>query len=155
MLTSYLNIVCTVVGASGALFGYLGFDLIYLIWNWSQIPGNKYEACMLTFVLVINLLIGLGQSGIDLYAHLGGLICGIVMAMWLAPIIVPKFNNPRIEDGIRIFGAFLTLAIFLIMLLLLFSSNPCSKYGPVFAQYCDAPFTTANAAVAYTGCFVK
>jgi rhomboid protease GluP len=62
------------VGASGALFGLVGADLSYLIYNWVEIPHRQQEAFFLAVMTIINFLMGASSTGIDNYAHLGGLV---------------------------------------------------------------------------------
>lgn len=69
------------VGASGALFGVFGLDVVLL---WSRWPGldAKHRTALATSLgslLALNLFIGLSVPGIDVTAHLGGLLCGLVV----------------------------------------------------------------------------
>jgi membrane associated rhomboid family serine protease len=79
------------VGASGALFGVFGANVIYLFMNWNDIPNNKAEACFMTFVIIINFFMGLSSAltdtGIDIFAHVGGLVAGIFVGAFLCPPI--------------------------------------------------------------------
>ncbi len=76
------------VGASGAIFGLFG-SLIYF--------GYKYRATLDGFlrsniipILLINLLISVYVPNIDLFAHLGGLVGGILFSYTLC---VPNKEN--------------------------------------------------------------
>jgi len=64
------------VGASGAIFGLLG-AFLYFGMNFRNILGNSITKNIIS-ILLINLLIGVFVSGIDLYAHIGGFIGGLI-----------------------------------------------------------------------------
>ncbi|AET68747.1 putative membrane protein [Desulfosporosinus orientis DSM 765] len=75
-------------GASGAIFGLLGALLYYSLkrpWLWKSGLGMN-----LVLVLVINFGFGLTQPGIDNFAHLGGLLTGL-----LSSILLNHSMNPN------------------------------------------------------------
>lgn len=78
------------VGASGAIFGIFG-SLLYFAYHYRLILGNnlKYEILP---VIIFNLLIGLFIPGVDISAHIGGLIGGIFTTMAVG---VPGKDNKR------------------------------------------------------------
>jgi membrane associated rhomboid family serine protease len=110
------------VGASGALFGILGCDIAYLIYNWQEIPHRGAEACTLAFVVLLNLLFGL-SSEIDNWAHLGGLITGLLIAVAVTTPLVEKPN----EKFLRGASAVATGGMFLLFILLLWVGNPLQQ----------------------------
>lgn len=65
------------VGASGAIFGLLGALLIYS-WRRPQVWKTGLGR-NLVIIIAINLAFGFSQPGIDNYAHLGGLVTGIIL----------------------------------------------------------------------------
>jgi len=67
------------VGASGAIFGLLG-SYIYFAYNYRLILGNSLKTDIIPVVL-INLVIGLLVPGIDIFAHIGGLVAGLFTTM--------------------------------------------------------------------------
>jgi len=102
------------VGASGALFGVVGANISYLIYNWPKIPHNKNEACILGFVVIVNFVIGI-SGNVDNWAHFGGLITG-----WLIGVSLPNpvHERPhemyyRIGFGVLLLGLFLIFAVVL------------------------------------------
>jgi membrane associated rhomboid family serine protease len=107
------------IGASAALFGIVGADFTYLIYNWNRIPQNKLELCFITVITVINFLLGLGSS-IDNYAHLGGLIGGLALGIAIPPHLEPRDK----EVFFRGFAAFVFFALTLLFLLLVYVGNP-------------------------------
>lgn len=87
IMGSIASFLCTdaiSAGASGAIFGILGALVIYSRrkpFLWKSGFGKS-----LAVIIVINLSLGFFQPGIDVYAHIGGLISG----MFLAAIISIK-----------------------------------------------------------------
>lgn len=67
------------VGASGAIFGLLG-SAIYFGSYYRVYLGNALKSQLIP-VILINLLIGFMITGIDNFAHIGGLIGGIFASM--------------------------------------------------------------------------
>ncbi|MCR5788119.1 MAG: rhomboid family intramembrane serine protease [Bacilli bacterium] len=78
------------VGASGAIFGLLG-SLMYFAYHYRLVLGNTLKNDIIP-VLIINLLIGFTIPGIDISAHLGGLIGGVFTTMALG---VPGKESKR------------------------------------------------------------
>src|SRR5260221_10505336 len=65
-------------GASGAIFGIIGAMLALAVWN-RRAPGMSGQIRSLLFFIGINVFFGLEARGIDLRAHIGGLIGGFVL----------------------------------------------------------------------------
>lgn len=74
------------VGASGAIFALVGALLAFALSERKNI--NKKYISGLFQVIVINLFIGFSMSNIDNFAHIGGLIGGLVIG-----IILYNINN--------------------------------------------------------------
>lgn len=72
------------VGASGVIFGYLGFLLLA---GWFARSAGAILLSVLVTVLWGGLVFGVlpGQVGISWEAHLGGFLGGVLAARWLAP----------------------------------------------------------------------
>lgn len=68
-------------GASGAIFGLMG-SLIYFGYHYRLYLGTVLKTQIIP-VIVLNLLIGFLSTGIDNYAHIGGLIGGYLITMAL------------------------------------------------------------------------
>ncbi|ABK60459.1 rhomboid family protein [Clostridium novyi] len=66
------------IGASGAIFALLGVMLIITIER-KDIVGNGVIKDIV-FIIVINIFIGLSSNDIDNFAHLGGLLGGVILA---------------------------------------------------------------------------
>lgn len=72
------------IGASGVVFGYLGFLLLA---GWFARSLASIAISVLVTVAWGGLVLGVlpGQPGISWQAHLGGFIGGALAAKWLAP----------------------------------------------------------------------
>lgn len=68
-------------GASGAIFGLLG-SLLYFGYHYRLYLGSVMRTQVIP-VILLNLLIGFTFSGIDNFAHIGGLIGGYLFTMAL------------------------------------------------------------------------
>lgn len=80
------------VGASGAIFGLLG-SLIYFGYHYRVYLGTVIKTQIIPIVL-IELLIGfMPGSGIDNFAHIGGLVGGVLMTMALGV----KYKSTKVE----------------------------------------------------------
>lgn len=66
-------------GASGAIFGLLG-ALLYFGYHYRLYLGSVIKSQIIPIIL-LNLFIGFAISGIDNFAHIGGLIGGVFLAM--------------------------------------------------------------------------
>ena len=93
-------------GASGAIFGLLG-ALLYFGMHYRTYLGEAIKRSIIP-IIVVNLIIGFFAEGIDLAAHIGGLVGGILLAMMVG---VP--DKSKIKDIIN--GTILTI-IYLIFI---------------------------------------
>ncbi|MBA3471473.1 MAG: rhomboid family intramembrane serine protease, partial [Herpetosiphonaceae bacterium] len=89
------------IGASGAIFGLLG-ALAAFAYSARETLGDtaRRNLRQIAGVAAINLFIGFALPGIDNYAHLGGLIIGIVVGLLLAPQLrfVRNYDQIAIES---------------------------------------------------------
>ncbi len=69
------------VGASGAIFGLMG-SLLYFGYHYRTYLGNVVKTQILP-IIALNLLIGFASTGIDNFAHIGGLVGGLFATMAL------------------------------------------------------------------------
>ncbi len=69
------------VGASGAIFGLMG-ALLYFGYHYRVYLGNVIKSQIIPLI-VLNLFLGFLGSGIDNFAHIGGLIGGTLMTVSL------------------------------------------------------------------------
>lgn len=79
-VASYIFSPYPSVGASGAIFGLFGAHAAFFYLN-RKVLGDfaKMQLQSMAGLLVVNLLIGFSGSRIDNYAHIGGLIGGMIV----------------------------------------------------------------------------
>ena len=69
------------IGASGAIFGLMGAALIFG-YKMRERIGKNFVREVIT-VLIVNLIMSISIPNIDLYGHLGGLIVGSIITIFL------------------------------------------------------------------------
>ena len=93
---SYQFSTQTSAGASGAIFGLIGLSLVFGIRHRAIIPP-RYKSRFGTGVIPLilyNMMIGFRPgSHIDNSAHLGGLACGVILAL-IVPVDVERSDEP-------------------------------------------------------------
>ena len=73
------------IGASGAIFGLIGAEGIFLVQNRKLFGAQVGKAINnVIFVVAINLFLGL-SPGIDNWGHVGGLMGGLIFAWFAGP----------------------------------------------------------------------
>lgn len=77
--TAFSGINAVSIGASGAIFGLLG-SILYFGYHYRVYLGNVLRSQIVP-IIILNLLIGFTFSGIDNFAHIGGLIGGVFSSM--------------------------------------------------------------------------
>ena len=80
------------VGASGAICGLLGAMIILAI---DKRTRKVFSIPRIIFALVMVLLPGLGDSTINMNAHLGGVISGFIIAFLMYLIFFRNFESPE------------------------------------------------------------
>lgn len=98
-------------GASGAIFGLFG-ALIYFGYHYRIYLGSAIRSQIVP-LLIFNFILGFILSGIDVSAHIGGFIGGILISMALGV----KYKSTKSE---KINGIIITLIFSLFMLFLNF-----------------------------------
>ncbi len=69
------------IGASGAIFGLMG-SLVYFGYHYRVYLGNVINSQIIPLI-VLNLILGFLMSGVDNFAHIGGLIGGTLITIAL------------------------------------------------------------------------
>lgn len=98
------------IGASGAIFGLAG-SLLYFGYHYRTYLGNALKSQIIP-VIIMNLTIGFIFSGIDNFAHIGGLIGGIFITMALG--IDGKSKKSERINGIICLSLFLGILSYLL-----------------------------------------
>ena len=97
------------IGASGAIFGVIG-SLIYFGYHYRVFLGNVVKTQIIPLVLV-NLALGFMLSGVDNFAHIGGLIGGVLCTMALG--VSGKSTKSEMINGWIISFIYLAFIIYL------------------------------------------
>ncbi|KAA3595985.1 MAG: rhomboid family intramembrane serine protease [Calditrichaeota bacterium] len=98
-------------GASGAVFGLIGALISFFAINREMFGESGKKTLISTiFIAVLNLVIGFSTSGIDNYAHIGGLLGGLSLGVGLTPRYKFDFDK-GIYDSFKIQGLSRTLLI--------------------------------------------
>lgn len=79
------------VGASGAIFGLMG-SLLYFGYHYRVYLGTVLKSQIIPLI-IINLLIGFSSTGIDNFAHIGGLIGGALTTV----AVGVKYKSTKFE----------------------------------------------------------
>lgn len=99
------------VGASGAIFGLMG-ALLYFGYHYRVYLSGVMKSQVVPIIL-LNLGIGLIVPGINMYAHLGGLIGGIL----LAKAVGVKYKSTKFD---KVNGIIMTMILVISLVVLLF-----------------------------------
>lgn len=97
------------IGASGAIFGLLGC-LLYFGYHYRIYFGNVLIKQIVP-IIILNLFIGFTVSGIDNYAHIGGLIGGFLVSKAVG--INSKDKKSDKINGIVLSAIYIIFLIFL------------------------------------------
>ncbi|MDD6272529.1 MAG: rhomboid family intramembrane serine protease [bacterium] len=100
------------LGASGAIFGLLGSIAYFTYYYRATLQGLLRSQVMP--VILINLLIGFAMSNIDVMAHIGGLIGGVLVSMGIG-----IGDKGRTND--RVNGIIVLLLMILFMIYMIIS----------------------------------
>jgi rhomboid protease GluP len=94
---SFLFSSANSIGASGAIFGLIGAEGIFLIQN-RGLFGSRMRGALnnVIFVVAINLFLGL-QPGIDNWGHVGGLMGGLIFAWFAGPHWEVQGISPNLQ----------------------------------------------------------
>ncbi len=113
---SFLFSSANSIGASGAIFGLIGAEGIFLFQN-RKLFGAQVRGALnnVIFVVAINLFLGL-QPGIDNWGHMGGLLGGLIFAWFAGPRwevqgISPNLQVVDLREGREVIVGFAVVTI--------------------------------------------
>lgn len=109
LLSILLNKGVASIGASGAIFGLLG-SILYFGYHYRVYLGTVIKSQIIPLI-VLNLLIGFMNPGIDNFAHIGGLIGGVLITSAVG--VKYKSSKSEIINGIILSIVFVTFMIVL------------------------------------------
>ena len=120
------------VGASGAVFGVLGAVLVAMYQHRGQIPRQTSKRIFTSqgIFLVYALVQGFTRQGIDNAAHVGGLVCGCVLA-WLLVEKIDTAATPARRQAVAAGG--LALSAVAIAALVYSTPAPAVHHRQLFA----------------------
>ena len=95
-------------GASGALFGLMGCQLVMICSYWKQMKKAQLIGWLLSYLIWIGLFIAIGYFFplLDSYAHIGGLAGGVVASL----VLLPLNNESKLPNLFNI-GGIIALAL--------------------------------------------
>ena len=100
------------VGASGAIFGLIGAEAVFLYRNRRILGGRARRGLQnILFIAFLNLAIGLqGTFNIDNWAHIGGLVGGLSLSWFIGPLWAMRVDpvpgaQPTLEEQHPLTGA--------------------------------------------------
>ena len=98
------------VGASGGIFGLLGAATVFciIVPKIESKVTKPISLSALLFMLFVNLVIGVFGSRIDNYAHIGGLLTGILISF----VAIPSTKSRRIK---KVYGVFSVMSVLIII----------------------------------------
>lgn len=97
-------------GASGAIFGLLG-SLLYFGYHYRLYLGTVLKTQIIP-IIIINLIIGFSLSGIDNFAHIGGLVGGYLITCALG--IPGKSKKSEQINGLIVLILLIAFLIFML-----------------------------------------
>ncbi len=98
------------VGASGAIFGLLG-ALLYFGYHYRVYLSGVIKSQIIPLI-ILNLAIGFFAAGINNFAHIGGLIGGVLASMAVG--VKYKSNKSDIINGIIMLSIFIGALLYLV-----------------------------------------
>ena len=127
-ITSYIFLGGNAVGASGAIFGLFGVIFIAFRVHHPMLGRSANAiAGQIGFLIVFNLVLDVGLIGggvgIDIFAHIGGLIAGLwlglillptgvtLASLWQHPAGAPRAARTPLSGALRVGGVLLLVVL--------------------------------------------
>lgn len=82
------------LGFSSSLFGIIGFLYIDLIANWAELEQPIRYLILLLLGTALSFILGL-LPGVDNFSHMGGLVAGILLSLFLLPPLTPDTKKKK------------------------------------------------------------
>jgi rhomboid protease GluP len=101
-LVSYWRTANPSLGASGAIFGLIGAGLIFPLRFRSLLPKEARDSILsqLLMITVINIGMGMSIPAVDNMAHMGGLVGGGLVALFLIPDVLDDRPVNRLRETV-------------------------------------------------------
>jgi hypothetical protein len=160
-----LQFLIVQVGASGALFGFMGVLLTDLIQNWAVVPNRCRALLGQVFVVVIAFAIGIFLPGgkfriffctqliqllVDNFAHLGGFVMGLFCGFIFIPSLGYGTCKARWRTLLTCLALPITLSLFIAGFLGFYLGVNVAEFCPgceqitclSFLPWCQTKFST-------------
>ena len=82
------------IGASGVVFGIIGSLIIFFFRQREKVTGANLKFKSMYTLVIINLLFGFLLPRIDNYAHMGGLVTGLIIGWFISP----EYKIEKVEE---------------------------------------------------------
>lgn len=98
----YRNPEIVSAGASGAIFGLFGGLIAFLLVQRHAIPPKTLKSLMSSAVglVLFNVVFGATVPGIDMAAHIGGLVAGLIVGLLLTQSLTNATARNRLRRGV-------------------------------------------------------
>lgn len=97
-LVSFVSTPAISAGASGAIFGTLGaLGVYFLVHRRAFGRAGRGRLVNIVVVALLNIVYGSVTPGIDNAAHMGGLVAGAALAVFLCPRYKVEFGPPQMR----------------------------------------------------------
>ncbi|GAA6012588.1 hypothetical protein JCM10207_009049 [Rhodosporidiobolus poonsookiae] len=129
------------VGASGAIFGTHAALFVDLLAHWKI----EYQPKRKLLFLIIEMIIGIGLGwipGLDNFAHLGGLLIGLLGAIVLLPVIHPSKTHKWVFVILRLIAFPLIIVLFVVLTRNFYTGDPSTACS--WCRYLSCWPTSSN-----------
>ncbi|KAL5495301.1 hypothetical protein ACEPAI_764 [Sanghuangporus weigelae] len=114
------------VGASGAIFGTVAVNWVDLFAHWKYHYRQKTKLIYMT----IELILGIGMGFIpyvDNFAHLGGMLMGLLVGLVFYPVISETKRHRLITWGFRLAALPLIIVLFVVLTKNFYTDDPSAS----------------------------
>ena len=115
-------------GASTSISGLVGAYFSFFILNWAYLKENTELRFKLIWFLVLSIvLLFVPGMAYDNLGHLGGLLSGIVLGLWLVPDVKLTQETKRRNMVVKTVGICLSIGLALLFIILIFTVRDPEK----------------------------
>lgn len=134
-------------GASGAIFGVLGAQLALLFRNRDRFGEfGRQQTISLLAIIGINIIFGITVPGIDNWNHMGGLVSGTLLGLFMAPRYELERDVSTLSARVvdvnpltrTVWAVLIVAAIVVASVPVLASYAPTSDRDRALVSYCEA-----------------
>ncbi|EPB85660.1 hypothetical protein HMPREF1544_07567 [Mucor circinelloides 1006PhL] len=123
------------LGCSSSLFGLFGFLYVDLMYNWRRLEQPIRYLIKLLLGTALSFILGL-LPGVDNFSHMGGLIAGVILSLFLwPPIQLDVRNESKKKLAIFYLARLLCLCLYGLLLGILVHHFTTSKIDEVNQTY--------------------